>query len=293
MGRRLLLLLVAGAITLFAASAASSRSALQSFTDPAGDSGTAADITAVTVDNDAAGNITFSITTNQATLASDALLLVPIDSDQNPATGQNGIDFLFALGATGYDFVLWNGTALVDAPNTTVHVSYSAGVARFVVNKTELGNTAAFNFFVLAAQISGGNIAATDAAPDTGAYSYSLTAAPPPPPTTTTPPPPPPPPPPTVGLGKVALGAAGLHAGQLFLVKDHVTTTAAAVKVSCVVKVSGKAVRVLGAYARATHTATCSGRAPVGTAGKRLAGTMTVTISGDRDSKTFSFFINK
>ena len=86
-------------------------------------------------------------------------------------------------------------------------------------------------------------------------------------------------------------GPAGLHAGKVFSVRAHVTTTATAVRVSCVVKVSGKVVRTTGSYARATHTATCTGRAPAGTAGKRLAGTMSVTISGDFDSKTFSFVI--
>ena len=89
----------------------------------------------------------------------------------------------------------------------------------------------------------------------------------------------------------MSLKAPGLHAGKLFSVRVRVSTTATAVRVRCVVKVSGKALRVVGSYARATHIASCTGRAPVATAGKRLAGTMTVTISGDRDSKTFSFVI--
>ena len=228
-----------------------------------------------------------TITTNQATLASDSGLFVAIDSDRNAATGQGGIDFLFILNSSGYDFSMWNGSSFVDAPVTTVHVFFSAGVARFVINKSELGNTSAFNFAVLSVQLANGAAVATDAAPDNGVYSYTLVAPPPPPP----PSPPPPPPPPTVGLGAVTIKAPGLHAGRLFSIRDHVTTTATAVRVSCVVKVSGRALRMTGAYVRTTHTASCSGKIPAGTAGKRIAGTLTVTISGDRDTRSFSFVI--
>ncbi len=57
------------------------------YTDPAGDSGSAPDITAVSVANDAADNITFTVTTNQPALASGNSSVDLIDTDRNRSTG--------------------------------------------------------------------------------------------------------------------------------------------------------------------------------------------------------------
>src|SRR4051794_3443671 len=84
MGRRVALLALAGALALVVASGVG---AVVTNGDPAGDSGTAPDITATSVDNDTSGNITFTITSNQATLAADAVLLLGINSDNSTATG--------------------------------------------------------------------------------------------------------------------------------------------------------------------------------------------------------------
>ena len=98
-GRRSLVLASTALLAVVVAGAASPKSR---FTDPAGDSGGAADVTAVSVDNDASGNITIAITTNQPTLPSDAILIVPIDADQNPGTGSiSGIEYSFQLRSTG------------------------------------------------------------------------------------------------------------------------------------------------------------------------------------------------
>ena len=64
---------------------------------------TAPDITAVSVDNDATGTVTFSIATNQPTLASDALILPGIDTDANPATGEGGVEWGGRKAARGHD----------------------------------------------------------------------------------------------------------------------------------------------------------------------------------------------
>jgi hypothetical protein len=294
--RRLFLLpLAAAAVALALVATAPGSTAATTFTDPTGDSGGAPDITNVVVDNDAAGTITMTVTTaNQADLATDALVDIIFDTDRNPATGSpSGGDYrVLIIGQTkSFGFLRWSGSQWDVAPGPTLQLSHSANTFHITINKSDLGGTAAFDFFLVGVQLSGDTVASRDDAPDgTAVWTYTLGAAPPPT-TTTTPPPPPPPPPPTVGLGAVSLKAPGLHAGKLFSVRARVSTTATAVRVRCVVKVSGKALRVVGSYARATHIASCTGRAPVATAGKRLAGTMTVTISGDRDSKTFSFVI--
>jgi hypothetical protein len=96
----------------------------------------------------------------------------------------------------------------------------------------------------------------------------------------------------TVGLGAVRVKTGGgINAGRIFTISSPVFTTARAVRVACVIKVSGRAVPVLAQYA--AHVVTCQGIAPPGSAGKRLAGVLTVTISGDRDARAFSFVIRR
>jgi hypothetical protein len=94
----------------------------------------------------------------------------------------------------------------------------------------------------------------------------------------------------TVGLGAVTVKTVGgIHAGRIFTISSRVFTTARAVKVTCVIKVSGRAVPALAHYA--AHVASCQGITPSGSAGKRLAGVLTVTIAGDRDARAFAFVI--
>src|SRR5437773_8906982 len=64
------------------------------YTDPAGDSGTAPDITGVVVSNDAKNQITFRVNVAQLVVPSDNRVLIAIDSDQNASTGAVGIDYL-------------------------------------------------------------------------------------------------------------------------------------------------------------------------------------------------------
>lgn len=294
-------ILAAFVAAMVLATTASAGTKATTFTDPTGDSGTAPDITTVVVDADATGTIVLAITTaNQADLAADGVLDIVFDADRNGSTGSpSGGEYRVLIFGQdkSFDFLRWDGTQWADASAGSLKIVHAPNTFGIVINKSDLGGTGAFDFYVVGVQLAAdGSVTARDDAPDGSAvWTFTLVATPPPPTTTTTTatPPPPPPPPPTIGLGGVSLAAVGLHAGKLFLVKAHVTTTAGTVKVTCAVKISGKAVRVLGAYARATHTATCSGRAPLATAGKRLAGTMTVTISGDRDSRTFAFTIRK
>jgi hypothetical protein len=100
-------------------------------------------------------------------------------------------------------------------------------------------------------------------------------------------PPPPPPPPPRVALGTPIVKAPGLHAGRPFVISTHVETNASTVKVTCAAKIGGRPVRsAKGRYANVS--AICSGSLPKGTAGKRLIGSVTASIVGQKVTKSFS-----
>jgi hypothetical protein len=147
------------------------------YTDPAGDSATAGDITSVTVAGDkASGQLLFRITgTNIASSATNVLIL-EIDSDANPLTGDislNGSDYEFDVDNGSYGFFHWNGSDWVATPDLSVQVSGGTGQILISVNKSELGNTSMFNFFALALNVTDRVL---DGAPNQGAFNYSLDA---------------------------------------------------------------------------------------------------------------------
>jgi hypothetical protein len=276
------------------------------FSDPAGDAGNAPDLTSTVVDNDAGGKISMVISwANAAYLNEDSFISVYFNSDRNAATGNAGSDYLLRIRGSDYtyEYLRWNGSDWVDPPSPiTVTVDQNV-LQTFEVTmyRPDLGGSTAFDFYLVGEQRGGSVVLARDSAPDSGVWTYRLAGFAPPPTTTTTPTPPPAPPPapkptpkvpPTVGLGAVAVKTAGgVHAGRIFTVAGRVTTDARSVRVSCVIKVSGRAVPALAHYA--AHLAICQGIAPAGSVGKRLAGVMTVTIRGDRDARAFSFVIHR
>jgi len=148
-----------------------------SYTDPAGDSATAGDITSVTVVGDkGSGALLFRIEgTNIASSETNPLFLV-IDSDANPLTGDlrdSGSDYEFYVDDTSYFFLHWDGTNWVAAPDLSVRVSGGTSQILISINRSELGNTAVFNFYS-----STFNAAdkAFDDAPTDGLFNYSFEA---------------------------------------------------------------------------------------------------------------------
>lgn len=259
-------------------------SAEMTYNDPAGDSGTAPDITAIVVSNDAAGAITFKITfANQPTQATETYFEIFIDSDRNASTGSRaGAEYNVQRdNAKGtFNTYMWDGTKWVVAPGPTVVSSYSGGVWTVTMNKSEIANVAAFDFYVEGLHYSGDTLAASDDAPDgtTADYTYTLT----------TPPPPPPPPTASVTLGKPAT-AAPIKAGKPFTIRSSVESSSSPVTVTCSIKIGGKAVRSAGKFAGGI--AVCTGAVPKGTTGKKLTGSVTATIVGAKAVKTFAFAI--
>ena len=169
----------AAAVVLVCAASSAGFGTAQSYSDPQGDQqGNAPDVTTITVSNDSSGDITWQIgVANQPTLTADSQVVVWVDSDRNPSTGAPntlGSEHVFLVGADGYSFLRWTGTEYVVAPFSTVDVEYDAG-ARIKVNRSELGNTTGFNFWVRGLQETSPETADIDDAPNDGTFAYALT----------------------------------------------------------------------------------------------------------------------
>jgi hypothetical protein len=147
------------------------------YTDPAGDSGTAGDITAVTVAGDkASGQLVFRITGTNIASSEQNPLFLEIDSDANPLTGNliaNGADYSFYVDDNSYSFGHWDGSTWVRASNLSVRVSGGTSQILVSLNRSELGNASVFNFAVSTINLTQ---IALDSAPDDGYYSYSFDA---------------------------------------------------------------------------------------------------------------------
>jgi len=180
-GRLLLVIVLAAALAGVpsVASGDSTRVAANTTTyqDSVGEDASAPDITNVVVSNDDAGLITFQVNIpNRPALTVDMFLLIFIDSDNNSATGQTGIDYVIDLEPGSVDLFQWNGSDYVAAESqTSLTFAWSSG-ATIRVSAADLGKTKAFNFAVAAfsgfALDPNGNPDATnlkrDTAPDPG-----------------------------------------------------------------------------------------------------------------------------
>ena len=109
-------------------------------------------------------------------------LFLDIDSDANPLTGDltaGGIEYSFYVDGESYSFGRWDGSNWVEASTLTVRVSGNSSQIMISVNRSELGNSADFNF--VASTVSLATVESTislglDLAPDDGEYNYSFDA---------------------------------------------------------------------------------------------------------------------
>lgn len=149
----------------------------KTYPDGTGDSGNAADVTAVAVSNDDAGTITvmISIANRPSALNADDLVVAAIDSDRNGATGDsNGTEYALVLGWGGAGLLKWDGSTYVQFAHGPVTGSYSAGVAHVSFGKGDIGNADAFDFWVFSVTDSD-NPADSDDVPENGTFTYTLT----------------------------------------------------------------------------------------------------------------------
>jgi len=170
----LALLAVTSAIAL---TGAGSAGAVGRYTDPAGDGNGSADVTGVSVASDANGQILITISTAANPEANGGTVVLFLDTDVNQDTGRPGTlgaDYLFGVDAEGYGFARWTGADWDwDTPFSTVRVLTTASGAVFSVNRSELGATASFNFWVRT--VTGEEASEQqDDAPNDGAFNYKL-----------------------------------------------------------------------------------------------------------------------
>jgi hypothetical protein len=148
------------------------------FTDPTGDAGTTADVTSAVVSNNESGQYTFRVNVVHLALPSDIVIFVGIDSDQNPATGLGGADFLIVCdesnGSVG--LLRWDGSNLVPTPSSSLTAADNDTGITVGVNRSEIGNSGQFNFYVLSVQGPTASAGHVDSAPDQGSWNYALTA---------------------------------------------------------------------------------------------------------------------
>lgn len=285
------MLLTALVIGVPAALGGSARSAAnsQSWTDSLNERAGAPDITGGTVSNDDAGMLTFQINiANRPDLTPDMFVLIFLDTDKNPATGDSssfGADYAIQLVAGSVDLFQWNGTDFVQATSqSSLTYAYAPTGATIHASAADLGKTKAFNFAVIVA--SGVTVDAsgnanfdnilTDVAPDPGHGTFAYNV-----------------------LTKLVLKATAFStapkpakAGKAFsaTLAASENDTAGPVQagaVTCVATVGGKRLAA-ASHVLANGVATCVWRLPATAKGQTIRGTITLNVRGTKLTRAFS-----
>jgi hypothetical protein len=258
--------LLATAMAILALLAAGGANADRAYSDPAGDSASAPDVTAVRTSHDSGGTITFVATTNQPDLAPDARIYVYIDSDRNPNTGLPirglGADYIFNHDGeygTGFLFHVVGNFLMFDFESTLI-TGYGAGTLTARINRSDLDGVERFAFLIEAERDDGVEETTNDAdfAPDAAPYfEYSLIPV-------------------SLTVGKPAGKPV---AGKTFVLTAPVTRSDgdpfAAGKVTCKAKAGVTTLRTAGSIAGGA--ARCSMKVPKIAKGKLLRGSLTVS----------------
>lgn len=194
MCRRRVLALVAGVLAVLAlaltaafAGGAAAGTTATTYTDPAGDSKGAPDITSVAVtDVPSLGAAMLSVTATgfaNADPATYPTILAYLDTDKNPATGFDGSEYLLAAAdgpeGGGWDLDRWNGSTWDSVPQSrTMAYAESGDTVSWTFGKDDLGGATGFAFFVVGATFDGDfNLTASDVAPDGGVWAFAMTPA--------------------------------------------------------------------------------------------------------------------
>jgi len=260
------------------------------YQDSVGENPAAPDITTIVVSNNDAASISLRITIpNRPTLTPDMFVILWVDSDNNPATGDPdslGAEYLLLLFRGDIALLRWNGSDYAEgAPATSLIFAYQGGAVTFTINASELGNTRRFGF--AARVISGivvdettGDLDLTNAVQDdapsgAGFFNYQLQITPP-----------------TLVVRRVTTVPKAPRAGKTFtmrLVAARSDTGAVLQngRVTCV----GRAgtTRLRAQVARVTGgAATCTWNIPANAKGKQFRGTVTVVFEGLRANSSIS-----
>jgi hypothetical protein len=230
------------------------------FSDPAGDSGAAADVTDVGVVNTARNDVIVEIKLpNRPTLEGTAShVYIDFDTDRNRATGSEGAEYLFVVDAAenSFDFAKWNGTDWESAPSDGIQVEYQTGVLVILFNVSHVGGSKHFDFWI--STFEGDDIEGDhDFAPDGDAvYTFELT-------------------PPKIVAASARYSSLAPKAGKKFSVKEILAelddTSSAKPAFTCRATLAGKALRSVGK---------CAWAVPRTAKGKKLVVYVTATNAG-------------
>ena len=253
------------------------------FPDPAGDHDAAPDVTSVRVSDAKSGWITFAITTpNYATLPSESAIVLTIDADSNPETGDGGAELSMTL--IGGEIVLdrWNGRRWArDTPPMQVRARNSRNVVAIDLHVRELDHVRRFGFSLLSADLNTaveGAVAVDFAPSDFSYWGYALANRP--------------------ALVLVATEPVATprrpRAGRSFTVSLPVTRSDTGRSISsgnvdCRVRAAGVAVQATGRVTRGS--ATCAFVVPRAAKGKVVRGTITVRVDGTVVARDFAFAV--
>jgi hypothetical protein len=171
------LLLVSALAFALAAGSAGAQTRGAEFNDPAGDSGTALDITTVDVEDNGT-DFGFRVLFPPGFPDESQIIEIVIETDHNPATGRasDGADYmLFFQGGNpaGYGLVKFDREGFTQIHFDDVEVVWGTGL-EFDIAAADLGVTKGFDFKVLTGvglPLQPPNL---DVAPDTGYWHYDL-----------------------------------------------------------------------------------------------------------------------
>ena len=254
------------------------------FTDKSGDG--PLDVTSVGLSNDDQPNIHIDVNLGTAIQTSTDEIIVFIDTDANPNTGgqsagaDNEIVLNFPDNTVG--LAKWDGSSFsyVNPPAPSLTASYGSNHVGIDIKQSDLGGSAAFNFWVGAFRGD-----TEDRAPDSGVWRYDVVIGAPPPP-----PPPPAPPAERLRIKAFAKSPSSPRAGETFVVALDVVDAGTGKSVYGGVTCKGKlgAVSFPGTdYTRRGH-AFCAWDIPASAVGKFLTGT--IQVFGDGGSSVQKSF---
>ena len=264
-----------------------------SYQDSSGENSAAPDITTLVVSNTDAGLISFKINIpNRPQLTQDMLVLLFVDSDSNPQTGDPdslGADYVIQIFGGEAGLFRWDGSDFTrragDPPATSLIFAYQGGIA-ITMSAAELGNTKRLGF---AAIVIGGvaidpvtgdldfTNAVSDVAPAAGSglYAYEVKITPP-----------------TLIVKKLTLTPATPTAGRAFTLRLVAarSDTGAVVqngKVTCVGRV-GNARLKAQVQRVVAGAATCTWSLPPTAKAKTFRGSVAVVFEGLKASQGYA-----
>lgn len=256
------------------------------------------DVSTLVVSNDDTGLITMRINIpNRPALTRDMALVIFVDSDNNPATGDPSADSLFP----GTDYIIqlflgevflfkWDGTDFTrrpgDPPATSLVYEYASSAATIKITAAELGNTKRFGFGVLVwsglvIDETTGDIdfttAEADVAPTpfSGFYVYDVKIAPA-----------------RLLVKSFSTKPAQPKAGKAFSVllsatRSDTNAVLSGGEVLCVAKVGGKTIRAK-VHRFVGKQATCTWTVPKSASGQSIRGSIAIVFEGKKATKSFS-----